>query len=553
MTIPSPIIHECYANCRDQCLQPVAVHESSMKEAQQLPALFPNRYREVFTLAASRVDWRGLASFGLPFCIYLLTLAPTIYNLDSAELTTAASTGGLTRATGYPLYLTLGYIWSKIPLGDVGYRMNLLSAIFGALTIFLVERILRRWRLVGWATFGALGLLATSTFFWGLSLVAEVYTLHTALMAGLILALLHWSDSPSPRRMFVIGLLIGLGMSHHAAMVLLIPGSLFFVLSTHSQKALGLRSLLAFSVAALVGLSFYLYLPLRYLAHPVFNYAGTFDTDLNFHPVDLTTLEGLWWLISGRVFTSVMMAYNNLGLWHETQKYLIQLGRAVFTFGIGPGLLGMILLFRRNWRVGGMFGLMFLFNAGFYINYRVVDKDTMYLPTYLIWALWMAYGFQELLEWVKQVDSVRIQTVSLRIISIFIVSTVLFSLVWNWRIVDLSKDWTSRIQGETILNKAEQGALVFGWWDVVPVIQYLQLVEGMRPDVLAINRFLIAPNDMIRAIEKEVRDRPVYINEVPNVLYPTLSAKSIGPVYRLMAHKRQTTPNYNPREQLPRP
>jgi len=522
-----------------------------MKEAQQLLVQFSNRNREVFASAASRVDWRGLASFGLPFCIYLLTLAPTIYNLDSAEMTTAASTGGLMRATGYPLYLTLGYMWSKIPLGDVGYRMNLLSAIFGALTIFLAERILRRWRLVGWATFGAIGLLATSTFFWGLSLVAEVYTLHTALMAGLILALLHWSDSPTPRRMFVIGLLGGMGMSHHAAMVLLIPGSLFYVLSTHAKKALAPRSMLAFSLAALVGLSFYLYLPLRYLAQPVFNYAGTFDTGLNFHPIDLTTLEGLWWLISGRAFNNVMMAYNSLGLWHETQKYLIQLSRAFFGFGIGPGLLGMILLFRRNWHEGGMLGLMFLLNAGFYINYQVIDKDTMYLPTYLIWALWIGYGFQELLVWVKQVDSVGIRMLSLRISSILILSIVLFSLVWNWRIADLSEDWTSRLQGETILQKAEQGALVFGWWDVVPVIHYLQLVEGLRPDVQAINRFLIAPNDMMSTIEKEVRDRPIYIDNVPNELYATMSAESIGPVYRLTANQCVNTRSQNSQEQLP--
>src|SRR4030042_6267158 len=195
-----------------------------MEERLQVAPLFSKHYREVLLSAGSRIDWRGLASFGLPFCIYLLTLAPTIYNLDSAELTTAASTGGLMRSTGYPLYLTLGYIWSKIPLGDVGYRMNLLSAIFGALTIFLAERILRRWRLVGWAKLGALGLLATSTFYWGLSLVAEVYTLHTALMAGLILALLWWRDSPTPRRMLFIGLLGGRGRRHPARVGLLIPG-----------------------------------------------------------------------------------------------------------------------------------------------------------------------------------------------------------------------------------------------------------------------------------------------------------------------------------------
>jgi hypothetical protein len=482
-----------------------------------------------------RIDWRGIASFGLPFMVYLLTLAPTIYNLDSAELTTAAYTGGLMRSTGYPLYLTLGHFWSKIPLGDVGYRMNLLSAIFGALTIFLGERILRRWRLGGLATFGALGLLATSTYFWGLSLVAEVYTLHTALMAGLILALLRWSDAPTPRRLAIVGLLGGLGMSHHAAMVLLIPGSLFYVLSTHPQKALTLQSLLAFCMAALVGLAFYLYLPVRFLAQPAFNYAGTYDANLIFHPVDLTSLKGLWWLVSGQAFKGAMLAYDPAGFWVQARQYLVQLGRAFFAFGIGPGLLGAVLLLRRNWKEGGMLALMFLMNAGFYINYRVLDKDTMYLPTYLIWALWIGLGLQRLLAWAEQVEPYRVRVLGRKIFTALILGGVLLALAWNWRVADLSHDLTSRQRGEEILNHVGENALVFGWWDVAPVVQYLQLVEGRRTDVRVINRFLINPNDLELAIEKEVTYRPIYIDSAPNELSATLSAMPAGPVYRLVA------------------
>jgi len=89
--------------------------------------------------------------------------------------------------------------------------------------------------------------------------------------------------------------------------------------------------------------------------------------------------------------------------------------------------------------------------------------------------------------------------------------------------------------GETFLHKAEQNALVFGWWEVVPVVQYLQLVEGMRPDVQVINRFLIDPNLMRMVIEKEVRDRPIYMDHVPDGWFVTMTAKSIGPVYRLEA------------------
>jgi hypothetical protein len=108
------------------------------------------------------LDGRACIVFGLPFILYIFTLAPTIYNLDSAELVTAAATGGLVRATGYPLYLILGNLWSKLPLGDVGYRMNLFSAFWGALTLLMADQILRKLQVRTWAALSALGLLATS-------------------------------------------------------------------------------------------------------------------------------------------------------------------------------------------------------------------------------------------------------------------------------------------------------------------------------------------------------------------------------------------------------
>ena len=52
--------------------------------------------------------WQPFVSFFFPLLLYLQTLAPTVYNLDSAELTTAAATLGITRATGYPLYILTG-------------------------------------------------------------------------------------------------------------------------------------------------------------------------------------------------------------------------------------------------------------------------------------------------------------------------------------------------------------------------------------------------------------------------------------------------------------
>ncbi len=107
------------------------------------------------------------------------------------------------------------------------------------------------------------------------------------------------------------------------------------------------------------------------------------------------------------------------------------------------------------------------------------------------------------------------------------------ALAWNWRIVDLSDDRSTRERGEAILEHAGEGALIFGWWDTVPVIQYLQLVEGQRKDVRAVNRFLIAEKDLVHVIEKEVQYRSIYIDSPPNGLPAGLVVVSGDPVYQI--------------------
>jgi hypothetical protein len=124
---------------------------------------------------------------------------------------------------------------------------------------------------------------------------------------------------------------------------------------------------------------------------------------------------------------------------------------------------------------------------------------------------------------------------------------VLVAVAWNWRLVDLSDDWSARSRAETILRLAEPHALIIGWWDTAPAIQYLQLVEGQRPDVQAINRFLIAPNDMERLIQHEMDHRPVYVDSVSNNLFKIANAKSMGPIYQL----RPRRPLWTEKKEVP--
>ncbi|MCA9951413.1 MAG: DUF2723 domain-containing protein [Anaerolineales bacterium] len=499
------------------------------------------RKKDTLQRTVSWLDWSAIAAFSLPFLLYWLTAAPTIYNLDSAEFTTAVATNGLIRATGYPLYLLLGKLWLWLPLGtDMGYRLNLLSAFCGAMTILLGERILRRLGVSSWARLAALGLLATAPFFWALSLIAEVYTLHTALMAGVILALMRWAAAPTAWRFALSVFLMALSLGNHAATVLLIPGCIWFVLTQHPRKVLQPHMLLIGMGALLLGTAVFLLLPLRYASQPTFNYAGLYDSFGVFHPINLQTWSGFWQLISGQTFAGQMFGYHLTDLGPQVVTYVSQLWRAFFAIGIGPGIVGMVVLWRRDWRLNGLLSLMFLANAIFYINYRVVDKETMFLPTYLIFAIWVGIGCQWLLNEVmpnpkktETLASVKLNT----FVPLCIMLIVALPVGANWRQVDLSDDWSTRQQSELILQQAEPNALIFGWWETVPAIQYLQLVEGQRPDITVINRFLISAEDMNRLITNAVNQRPVYINNPSIALLRETTATAVGPLYRLEPQK----------------
>lgn len=478
-------------------------------------------------MATQSAHTRTLLAFGLTLGLYLLTAAPTIYNLDSAELTTAAATGGLMRATGYPLYLMVGRLWALLPVGDIGYRFNLLSAVAGALTVALSDRILQRLQVGRWATLGALGLLATGQYFWALSLVAEVYTLQAALLAGLILALLRWREHSSATRLMAVGLVIGLGFSHHASTVLVLPGVALFVLLQARSGVLKPRVWLAAGLGVAMGLLPYLDLVWRYTQTPAFNYAGLYDSAGVFHAVDLTTFDGLLWLITGRSFAGQMLGYDAAGLWQETGAYLVQLWRSFLGIGLGPAVLGWWILWRRDRTLTLMLTLTFILSAGFFIGYRVLDKVTMFLPTYVIWALWIGVG----LQWMLAIDWSALWAG--RLLRVTLALVVAASVAWNWRLADQSSDWSTRERGEAILSHAEPNALVFGWWDTAPAVSYLQLVEGRRPDVRVVNRFLVPYADLLVWIEREARVRPVYIDTAPPELLDTLYAEASGPLVRL--------------------
>ncbi len=405
--------------------------------------------------------------------LYIRTLCPSVYTFDSAEYVAGAYSLGIVHATGYPLYLMLAKLFTLIvPLGDIAYRVNLFSALCGALSLVILRRVAHIITGSASAAFLGTALFGVSYPFWSMALVAEVYTLHILFLCSILWMVLHWRATGQEKYLIALALTLGLSFGNHMSTILIVPGVVNLVWETLKHKHVPFPPLLtwiAVFIAFSVTLLTYLYLPIRYAADPALNYATLIG-------VDLSTFKGIIWWVRGSMFADSMFSYPLVDIPNETWRFLQLLWRSFLGFGPIVAALGFMEIWKRDRSLALTLSLIFAVNVIFYINYRPVDKETMFLPAFVIISLWIAAGLCGL----QSRLSVGIPQQAL---SWFVGVLLIVTLILVFPQADLSDNWITRQYAEAVFKQAPQEAFIIGWWiDILP-LKYLQIVEGQRQDI----------------------------------------------------------------------
>jgi hypothetical protein len=138
-----------------------------------------------------------LSLFLLFLAIYVRTAAPSVLSGDSAEFQLAAPLLGVAHPTTYPLYTLLGKLATLLlPVGDLAWRVTLVSALCAALAVALFFLLARRAAGLPGASVAALALGVTPGL-WNAATLAEVYALLAALLVGLAYLLATADDRPT--------------------------------------------------------------------------------------------------------------------------------------------------------------------------------------------------------------------------------------------------------------------------------------------------------------------------------------------------------------------
>jgi hypothetical protein len=168
-------------------------------------------------------------------------------------------TGHLGLALSHPLYYVLAVAAQGFPLGESAFKTNLVSALFGALTIANVFWLLRLMTDRVSATVGAVSLAVSHTF-WQHAALAEVYTVSTALLSCELLALWQFHRTGRPYWLALLMLANGLGLSNH--LLALLSLACYAVLGTYllTKRRINWRTCGAAALAWLLGAGLYLWL-----------------------------------------------------------------------------------------------------------------------------------------------------------------------------------------------------------------------------------------------------------------------------------------------------
>jgi hypothetical protein len=418
--------------------------------------------------------------FVFVLAVYLLTLSPTINSFDSAEFVTGAYTLGIVHAPGYPLYLLLGHLFISMLNISAPVAVNFMSAFFAAVcvsVVFLINFHLSKSNL--WSLVSAL-MLAFSSLFWSKAVIAEVYSLNGLFVALLFLTFLYLKDSYSLKYQLAFFLVAGTGLTHHTSVVLILPW-FFAAFVISSIRRISVSGLVFSLLSFLAPLSLYCYFPIRSRANPLLDYIRTY-----FDFVDLTTLQGVYWMVSGKMFQQEMWGRTFGEFYFQLLKLLADLWLNFFGVGIILAVIALLWYVRNKKLIGFVVLASVLSVLVFFSAYNVVDSREMTIPALILLAPFISVGGVLLEKNVTLPHHALINSKLLILVFLIVVTMVIV----NWGAIDRSNDRLAYQYAEAILETVEPNSLILTQWTAATPLEYMILVEGRRYDVEIFDRGL---------------------------------------------------------------
>ncbi|MGD0955049.1 MAG: DUF2723 domain-containing protein [Methanotrichaceae archaeon] len=491
----------------------------------------------------------GLLLFLSTFIVYLKRLAPSIYTGDSADATIASYVLGIPHPPGFPVYTWVGHIFTFIPVGDIAYRVNFMSAFFGALVIPIVYTIIRSLAHQSHGSsvdniasrsgslFGSIS-FAFSIYYWSQAEIAEVYTLNSFFIASMILLALIWAERRDTRLLYLLSLLFSLSLGINAANILFAPSFLAFLFLVDREALLNKRTIFSMVVLfSTIGALQLIYLFVRAWQGPAYAYA------------DIRNLDNFLYFITASEYSSVPFS---VPLASGIRTYVDFLARSFSLTGMAIGIIGIALSLRRDLLKSDFLASMFVINILFFVQFNSFDIYDKLIPSFMIFSIFIGLGIWEILDLVKT-SSKRVPALEAGkkgyFLKIFLIALVLIiaanvplSLYTLYsHEVDRSASIDLPYFLAQVLNDVPANSTIIDVWHTCVPLRYFQIVYHMNPTVEILG---VDPVDRPGQIQERMNIRDVFLlriiqadqalfNRSNAIPIPVLNMPNVGILYKI--------------------
>jgi hypothetical protein len=332
---------------------------------------------------------------------YASTIAPTVTRDDPAELQVLTWAAGIPHGTSYPLYVWLVRALLPFHLGaNVAQRVTIVSVLSSGAALFVAYRLAGR--LAGdkgparWVAAAAVtALFAYSYTLWSVSIIADMYALHTFLAALVLHELVRWEQTRDDRRLYAAALVLGASMGNHVITVALLPGAVVFVLLCLWREGRPVRAAAellvrvgAASLAAVAVFNVFLFYLLWRRHVPFDHWAGILACPSFFQipPGENSFWYAWWYEIRCRQFRFQLFGVTPQIVSDQLDALPYRVVAEVFPLAAAFAAAGWVIQWWRGWRVNVLFTVTLAAHAFFVISYNQLHKSNVYLivPTLIV-------------------------------------------------------------------------------------------------------------------------------------------------------------------------